>query len=169
MRKSFITLITLALFALPSIASAGMGGGALLAAGEKAPDFNFKDLKGVEGSLYKEAEGKPLLLLFVQRTCRSCQREMDFLGELKAENPDLNVFGVFVDAVARDFDQFLAERNISFRFMWDAEYEIADMFGVSFTPTSFLLDGDRKVSKVYRGWSKKGEKLASDFKEISDK
>ncbi|PLX40918.1 MAG: hypothetical protein C0609_11695 [Deltaproteobacteria bacterium] len=169
MRKRFISLILFTLLAIPAFALAGMGGGTLLAVGEKAPDFTFKDLNGAEGSLYTEAEGQPLLLLFVQRTCRSCQREMDFLSELKAKNPALNVFGVFVDAVARDFPQFLAEKNVTFRFMWDAEYEIADLFGVSFTPTSFLLDSERKVSQVYRGWSKKGEKLASDFEEISSK
>lgn len=166
MKRTVLTIfIALAILITVPVASlAGMGGGSLLTAGTEAPDFTFKDLDGKEDSLYAHKVGEPLLLVFIQRTCRSCQREMDFLKQLSDENDSINVLGVFVDAVDRDFKKFIEEKGLPFRFFWDAEYEIGDKYGVSFTPTSYLLDKNRVISKVYRGWSRKGEKLAEDIK-----
>jgi peroxiredoxin len=169
MRRILFSLFALVfiLVFVPKISFAGMGGGNILPVGVAAPDFQYTDLDGQKSSLYETDKGKPLLLVFIQRTCRSCQREMEFLKELKERNKDLNILGVFIDAVEKNFNGFKKEMGLPFRFFWDANLEVADTYGVSFAPTSFLLDKDRLISKVYRGWSRQDDQLEADYKILS--
>jgi peroxiredoxin len=145
-----------------------MGGGKMLKVGADAPKFDFTDIDGNKGSVQTFAEGKPLLLVFLQTACRSCQREMAFLKQLKADGADMDILVVFVDMKERDFKGYATSNELPFVFFWDNDYSIAEQFGVSFTPSSFLLDKDRKIAKVYRGWSRAGHSLEGDFKKLAE-
>ncbi len=169
MRRAILSILALSLIAFASTAFAGMGGGNILPVGGAAPDFQYKDLDGNSGSLYEFKKGEPLLLVFIQRTCRSCQREMEFLKEAKARNEGLNILGVFIDAVDKNLQNYKHEMGLPFNFLWDPDLEIADKYGVTFAPTSFLLDKNRVISKVFRGWSRQEDELESDFKVLSTK
>lgn len=149
-------------------ASAAMGGGKMLKVGAEAPKFDFTDIEGNKGSLDVFAEGKPLLLVFLQTACRSCQREMAFLKQLKEDGADMNLLVIFVDMKERDFKKYKADNEYPFTFFWDNDYAIAEQYGVSFTPSSFLLDKERVVAKVYRGWSRAGHSLEDDFKALAE-
>lgn len=171
MRRVTISILALALItiAFTSSAFAGMGGGNILPAGAAAPDFKFTDLDGNSGSLYEFKKGEPLLLVFIQRTCRSCQREMEFLKEAKVRNRELNILGVFIDAVDKNLKGYKQEIGLPFNFLWDPDLEVADQYGVTFAPTSFLLDKNRVISKVFRGWSRQEDELENDFKLLNSK
>ena len=145
-------LLLLAL-SLPARSLAGMASDKMLAVGERAPSFNFTDV-ATGGVVPSDtiARGRPLLLVFLQTACQSCYREMMTLKAAKAESPDLEVLGIFLDMKAKDFQKYISENGLPFTFGWDSGYSIADTYGVSFTPASFLLDADRNVAAVYRGF-----------------
>ena len=67
------------------------------------------------------------------------------------QEPDrVPVFGVFLDVKAKDFGSYIEEHKLAFTFAWDSNYAIAEAYGVSCTPASFVLDRDRKIVSVYR-------------------
>ncbi len=171
MRKRFAIIAALAmiLVTLPLLASAGMGGGKLLKIGSPAPDFKFKDLAGQTDEFYLYAKGKPVILVFIQTACGSCQREMDFLKNMRASGSEIDVLVLFIDVKEMDFKGYVKDRALPFRFAWDSNFSIAEAYGVSFAPAAFLVDGDRNIVKVYRGWSRGGEEIASDVKALAGK
>ncbi len=167
--RSGIAFLVFSLVMLaPLAALAGMGGENMLKQGSVAPDYKFVDIDGVEGSLHSIAKGKPLLVVFLQVTCRSCQREMAYLKELSDKGDMVDVLAFFVDPRKLDFKAYAKERDLPFRFVWDGDYSLAELYGVSFTPASFLLDSNRKVVKSYRGWTRAGKKMGADIKALQD-
>lgn len=146
-----------ALFALglltASGARAGLDSDKLLAVGNKAPAFTFSEVVG-GGAMTMDAvaHGRPLLLVFLQTACQSCFREMQTLKQLRAAGAEIEVLGIFLDMKAKDFPKYIGDNELPFVFGWDSNYSIADAYGVSFTPASFLLDRDRTVAAVYRGF-----------------
>lgn len=162
-RLTKITLLLALALIVPTLCLGSMGAAKMLKPGATAPDFKFKDITGAEDSLYGFSKDKPSLLVFIQTACGSCQREMQYLKELKAKTPELNLLAVFIDVKEMDFKKYVADNALPFRFTWDANYSVADAYGVSFAPASFLMDKEHKVAKVYRGWSKAGEELAQDY------
>ncbi len=169
MFRSRIYLILLICFlGMPLVAFGALGGGKLLKAGADAPSVAFTSIDGTKSTLHSFAQGKPLLLVFLQTACRSCQREMAFLKQLKSDGAKINVLVAFVDMKERDFKKYVSDNELPFVFFWDKDYSIAEQFGVSFTPSSFLLDKERKVAKVYRGWSRAGHSLEGDFKKLAE-
>jgi peroxiredoxin len=134
-----------------------------------APDMAFTDITGVESSLHEFAKGKPLLLVFLQTACRSCQREMAFLSDMRKKGTEIDVLGVFVDMRKGDFNAYVKKHDLDFTFTWDGKYAMADLYGVSFTPSSFLLDKNRVIKNVYRGWSRKGKPIDKDIEALGGK
>lgn len=148
-----LTALLLLVLGLPARSPAGMDSDKMLAAGQKAPSFNFTDV--VSGAAVPSdtlARGRPLLLVFLQTACQSCFREMMALKAVKAANPDFEILGIFLDMKAKDFQKYISENGLPFTFGWDSGYTVADAYGVSFTPASFLLDADRTIAAVYRGF-----------------
>lgn len=166
--RFLLAVLTLSLL-LPALAGASMGGGKMLKPGTQSPDFSFQDIGGLETSLSGWAKDKPVLLVFIQTACGSCQREMQFLKEFNYKEAGLEILVLFIDVKEMDFKAYVKDNALPFRFAWDSKYAIADAFGVSFAPASFLLDKEHKVAKVYRGWSKAGEEILQDIKEVTGK
>lgn len=134
-------------------ARAGMDADKLLSTGAPAPAFTFTDaVTGGAMAMQNVARGRPLLLVFLQTACQSCYREMMSLKKLREGGTEFDVLGIFLDMKAKDFQKYITENELPFSFGWDSGYTIADSYGVSFTPASFLLDADRKVAAVYRGF-----------------
>ncbi len=140
----------------------------ILAPGDAAPSFTFSDgATGVVMSSDSVARGKPLLLVFLQTACRSCYSEMLTLKKLHEGMGGFEVLGVFLDMKPKNFKSYMEENSLPFQFTWDANYSIAQDYGVSFTPASFLLDGERKVVAAYRGFHPGTERtMKSDVEKL---
>jgi peroxiredoxin len=137
----------------PNPAESGMGSEALLRVGDGAPTFTSIDAQTREIISFEQLyRNHPMVLVFLQTACRSCQREMSLLQRIQTELGELRVFGVFVDMTARGITNYIEKNALPFRFTWDSSNAIAKAYGVTFTPASFLLDRDRKVVQVYRGF-----------------
>ncbi len=124
----------------------------LLQRGDRAPAFRFADVR--TGTVYdfdSLAPDRPFLLVFLQTACRSCIREVIALKQLQREL-DIPVVGVFLDVSDRDLTRYLRDYDVRFPFAWDPEGTTAAAYGVSATPTTFLVDRDRRIAAVYSGY-----------------
>ncbi|HSH71290.1 MAG TPA: redoxin domain-containing protein [Deferrisomatales bacterium] len=129
-------------------------GAAPLGPGDRAPRFTFSDIQTGETKGFADVAGNgPLLLVFLQTACRSCVREMVALKTVYAEVEGFGVLGVFLDLKPRGLEKYVADYELPFTFTWDGSYATADAYGVSFSPTSFLVGSDGKVAAVYAGFT----------------
>lgn len=151
MRRMIATLL-LAL-GVAGIAGANEGKEMRVPPGAKAPSFTFSEVaSGGAMTMENVGRGRPLLLAFLQTSCQSCSREMQSLKQLRAAGASFEVLGIFIDVTARDFQKYATDAGLPFVFGWDSGNAIAESYGVSFAPVLFLLDRDRKVVAVYRGF-----------------
>ena len=128
--------------------------GERLCAGARAPDFSFSDLHtGETRTLEEMAGGDPLLVVFLQTACRTCIREMVGLKKVLAKAPACQVLGVFIDIKPRGLTEYVALYDLPFTFTWDQDSSRAEAWGVSLSPTSFLIDRDGNVAAVYSGFN----------------
>lgn len=164
-----LIILVLALIALPVAVHAGMGAGKLLKPGSPAPDFKFKSIGTGEQSTLGNMKGNPVLLVFIQTACGSCQREMGFLKEMNASGTAIDVLVIFIDVKEMDFKGYIKQHGLPFKFAWDGDSSISEEYGVSFAPASFLIDKEGNIAKVYRGWSRAGEEVADDAKALLGK
>jgi len=170
-RMQVVTAVLLVAFLLTTatVALAGMGGERLLEPGTEAPEIAFTDINGVKSSIQTLDKGKALLLVFLQTTCRSCQREIEHLKGTTTKYPNLSVLAIFIDPTPREFKKFVTEGGYPYHFAWDEEALLLDAYGVTFAPTSFLLDKDRKIVQVFRGWQQRGaEELEEGLKSLAN-
>lgn len=130
-----------------------------VAVGEKAPDFN---LKNVDGEMYalesiKDANGEQPKGYIVIFTCNTCpyavaseQRIIDLHNKYAAQG-----FPVVAiqpnDPEAQPGDSFEAmqerakEMNYPFLYLFDEGQEVYPVYGATRTPEVFLLDADKVV------------------------
>ena len=129
-------------------------GAELLAPGDPAPRFTFSDIRNGETKSFTDVAGDgPLLLVFLQTACRSCVREMVALKNVRADVGGFEILGVFLDLKPRGLEEYVEDYELPFTFTWDGSYTTADAYGVSFSPTAFLLDAERRIAAVYAGFT----------------
>ena len=126
-----------------------------LSPGDRAPRFEFSNVQTGETMGFTDVTSTgPLLLVFLQTACRSCVREMVALKKVYAEVEGFGVLGVFLDVKPRGMEEYVADYELPFTFTWDGSYATADAYGVSYSPTSFLVGSDGKVAAVYAGFTR---------------
>lgn len=108
----------------------------VLRIGDSIPDFSLTDLEGNEVTS-KTFNGKPTLLAFWSTTCPHCTRMMDELREWEAvKETDAPNLTVFANGDADEHRSFGLKSSI----LLDENYETAEMFGMSGTPSAVLID-----------------------------
>lgn len=142
---------------------------ALPAIGGPAPSFLYTDFEtGVAMPFEGFERNRPIVLVFLQTACRSCNREMAVLKRLQEETASFGVLAVFLDMTPRNLKKYVEDNDLPFTFTWDSTNAIAGAYGVTFTPASFLLDGKRQVVKIYRGFHPGVERsLQTDLKGLA--
>lgn len=125
----------------------------MLAAGDRAPDFQLPALEGDSRALLGSG-GRSTLLAFFKVNCPTCQLAMPFLDRLAKGS--LRVIAISQnDAVAtRNFNQHF---QIGMETLLDFEgtkFAASDAYGLESVPSLFLIDRDGKVQKSMAGFSK---------------
>ena len=120
-----------------------------LAIGKTAPDFTARTLKGKKIQLSK-VKANNTLLVFWASWCPYCKAALPKLE--KYYDPDhpekLQIIAVSVDESKKPVEKEIKKEgynwiNIAELKGWDSP--IAEMYGVSSTPTFFLLDKDKRI------------------------
>jgi peroxiredoxin len=127
----------------------------MVAAGEKAPEFQLKTLGGADESLSKILRKGPALVVFFKISCPVCQLTMPYLERL-AKSRSIQVIGISQDdgGSTQGFNQRF---GVTFPTLLDesgAGYPASNEYGISSVPSLFLVEPDGSISKSFSGFSK---------------
>ena len=96
-------------------------------------------------------KGEPLLLHFWATWCPVCKMEQDSINDI---SKDHNVITIAMNS-GNDLEvqAFLEENNLSFPVILDEDGTIAQRFGVSGVPTSFIVGADGDIAFTEVGYT----------------
>lgn len=109
-----------------------------------APDFTLKDLEGNEVKL-SDYKGKVIILNFWAVWCKYCKLEMPDLNELNAEfekSGEAVILAVDVQESQDIVEDYLSENKIGLKVLMDTDGSVAQTYGITGYPTTFVVDGD---------------------------
>jgi peroxiredoxin len=135
-------------------------GRALAGVGTPVDGFVALDADGREAPFARWRAGAPAVIFFWSLFCQPCREEFGRLEQLAAHPPvaGLKVLAVNVDSpkLRPQAVRFLASQGTAITGVFDREsaggrYEVAGLFGVSSTPSTFLVGADGAVRAVWSG------------------
>jgi peroxiredoxin len=133
-------------------------------AGDKAPNFELRDLNGEPISLQQTLKRGPVVAVFFKVSCPVCQFTFPFLERLfKAYGSDRATFWAISQDDARETRDFRAEYGVSFPALIDEDgFPVSNEYGLTNVPTYYLIapDGMVKVDSV--GFGKKALERISE-------
>lgn len=144
------------LIARPAASTAGPGGATLPdfygRAGQTAQNFTLKDLNNQSVAL-SQFRGKRVLVNFWYVNCPGCQEEMSALEQFYAQSQSQGVVVLGVDIVddASTTAQYLLQLGITYPVVLDTQQHALDLYGVTSTPSSFLLDSQGIIRATISG------------------
>lgn len=140
----------------------------VLAAGDPAP--TFEKLPGADGkthTLSDYGDEKVVVVVFASTLCsvvdlyqdRIVQLSKDYAGKgvkvvaISCERRGLNSDGIAGDLLpagdTAELDRIrerVAKQNLPFDYLYDGSQKLGRAYGVTATPTCFVLDGERKIA-----------------------
>ncbi|HXH85225.1 MAG TPA: TlpA disulfide reductase family protein [Nitrospira sp.] len=111
-------------------------------AGDEAPNFRLRDMKGQMVAL-SDLRGKVVLLNFWATWCGPCRIEMPAMEQLYRAYPrkDFEILAVSTDAqgvaVTRPFQQ---ENKLTFPILHDADFRVGLAYGARTLSMTFMVD-----------------------------
>jgi peroxiredoxin len=110
--------------------------------GTAAPNFSLQDSD--RKVALTQFRGQVLLVNFWATWCPPCQAELPSLINLQERTraKGVTVLGISIDVDADAYHRFLKERNVNFLTVRDPEQKIADMYGTSGWPETYIVDRD---------------------------
>lgn len=137
---------------------------AKIRAGNKAPDFELRDLDGKRASLHEALKRGPVVAAFFKSSCPVSQFTFPFLERLhQAYASDRTTFWAISQDDPEYTREFCAEQGVSFPALVDEDgYPVSNDYGLTNVPTFYLIapDGTVKVDSV--GFGKKALERISE-------
>ncbi|MCY9667536.1 TlpA family protein disulfide reductase [Paenibacillus alginolyticus] len=123
--------------------------------GQKAPDFELKDLQGQTVKL-SDFQGKKVMINFWATWCPPCRVEMPHMQKFYA---DYNKQGVVILAVnltpteenADSVPAFVKDYGLTFPVVLDEEGTTMQTYQVVAYPTTYLLDSNGVIREKFQG------------------
>lgn len=128
----------------------------MVEAGDRAPSFRLKSLRGGETRSLDEMLARgPALVTFFKISCPVCQLTLPFLERLAA-SASMQVVGISQDD-EKSTEAFNQRFGVTFPTLLDASkdgYPASNAYGISSVPSVFLVNKDGSVEKSFSGFSK---------------
>lgn len=117
--------------------------------GKPPIDFEVVDLNGQPLSL-KRYKGKIILLDFWATWCPPCIEEMPNLKQIyaKYQNKNFVIIGISLDRGIAPLKSYVSNEGISWPQYFDNGGQIAQIYGITHIPTTFLIDGKGIIQAV---------------------
>ena len=146
------TLGVLAVVALLVFGLASKGG-ADIAEGDEAPDATLPTLDGSGSESLADYRGKWVLVNFWASWCTPCRDESPDLQDYQDEygSDTFTVLGINQEDLTHDAEAFVEEFDLTYPQLRDASGDLADPFGMTGLPESFLVDPNGKIALIRRG------------------
>jgi peroxiredoxin len=121
--------------------------------GKAAPELGMKSLDGAVVEL-KQFRGQVVYLDFWATWCAPCQQSLPVLEKLNRElaSRGFQVIGVNQDGDARKAAELARRLQLSFPSVWDPKGQIASRYSPPTMPSSFLIDREGRVRRVFKGF-----------------
>lgn len=122
--------------------------------GEKAPLFQGEELGGGNFDLIQHIGKTPVVLFFWSFFCQPCREEMPVLQKIHEDlgMDEVLFVGINLDGpkLGNAIEKFMTDSNLVFTTVFDelvdVEYKIADPYGVTGTPTAYVIDLEGNVA-----------------------
>jgi peroxiredoxin len=120
-------------------------------AGDKAPSWQFVNYQGDSITL-TESLNKATVIVFWHPACAPCRAELPQLETLYTnyKNDGLTIVALDVTSSREEGIKFATSNELTFDFLL-ADMDVASAYGVSATPTLFLVDRQGRIVEEYRG------------------
>lgn len=133
--------------------------------GKEAPEFKLSDINGKQVSL-SDFKGKAIILDFFASWCPPCRQEVPDFIELQKTygGQGLAIIGVALVS-ADDAKNFAEEFGINYPVLVD-DAKVSSLYGpIRSIPTTFIIDKEGKIIKMYIGFRAKNV-FEADIKEL---
>ncbi|QYK54458.1 MAG: redoxin domain-containing protein [Fimbriimonadaceae bacterium] len=120
---------------------------------KKAPDFTLIDTEGKPHSLKSLAEGKPLLIFFVEKECPCCLGAKHFVDSLAMMYKDsANVIGI-INATGEVAQTWIKTTTPHFLVLQDPEQKVIRAYQAERGVYTTIVAPDGTINKAYAGYS----------------
>jgi peroxiredoxin len=126
----------------------------MLAAGDKAPEFSLDNLEGGKQSLSGLLRQGPVLLAFFKVSCPVCQLALPFLDRIGKGSLQVVAISQDNESATKQFHQTYGISLTTLLDRREDSYPASNSFGISFVPTTFLVEPDGAISSVVEGFRK---------------
>jgi len=132
--------------------------------GETAPAFSLKSISGPEPVELESQTEKILYIDFWASWCGPCKLSFPSMIKLKElfKDDSFEIIAISVDADSKAAKKFLDSYEINFQVALDPDGVVAETYALPGMPSSFLLDQDRTLIAMHKGFRK------SDFTKIKE-
>jgi thiol-disulfide isomerase/thioredoxin len=134
-----------------------------------APNFEVQNLAGGEPVNLDQFQGKVVYVDFWASWCGPCLKSFPFMEDLHRQYKDqgLVIVAINMDQDPQDAHKFLAEHPVTFLVGQDREGTVAEQYGVTAMPSSFVVGRDGLIENVHYGFkSSDKEKIASLISQV---
>lgn len=173
MLRSGYKIVPIALLALAIGLAMALPASAIVAVGEKAPDFKLEGLNGKDTVALSSYTDKPTIVVFWVSWCSHCRSELPVLEgiykDLKTKGA--NVVGINVDDNTSDALAALNAAKVTFPNAFAGSrsgMETVNAYGVTAVPDVYVLDKGGKVASHYEG-EVSGSTLRTDLAKLGVK
>jgi peroxiredoxin len=131
----------------------GEAAAALPAIGAAAPDFASKSDSGRNVRL-SELRGQVVLINFWASWCNPCRQELPLLNKIYVQYraAGFMLLAVNLDDNRKDAEGMLKRLDLRFPTLFDANKNVAKLYGVDTMPATLVIDRDGRVRYVHRGY-----------------
>jgi len=122
---------------------------------KKAPELELIDLDSIPFSL-KNLNSKVLLIQFTGIGCGSCHHSVSFLNSLINEYEQSDLSLIAIETWNNDpevIKRYISNNIITYNYLW-ANDENKRQYQISGVPVFYILDENRIIRKVMKGYSK---------------
>ncbi len=154
-----------AIFALVLFMLSACSQGSAIEIGQSAPDFSLSDINGKTVSL-SAFDGKVVILDFFASWCPPCRQEIPDFIELEKSYGDKGFAMIGVALVnAGEAREFAGKMGINYPVLVD-DGKASEIYGpIRSIPTTFIIDKNGKIVKMYIGFRSK-DVFEADIKEL---
>jgi len=132
--------------------------------GSLSPTLSIKNLDGQNVSLQDYAGKKPVILTFMASWSKSCQAALKELQILYLGNRDkVEVLAVSFDKKSAELKSYVAENDIPFPVLYDRKLTSLDRFQVLIIPTTFCINRDGVIDKVFIDYDDNVKKALAEW------
>jgi cytochrome c biogenesis protein CcmG/thiol:disulfide interchange protein DsbE len=118
---------------------------------QAAPELPSQVLQGPRVEI-ASLRGRPALVNFWASWCTPCREEAPALERVsRALGGRASVVGVDWNDTTQNANEFIREHRLTYPILRDGSGEVANDFGLSGLPTTFVLDGDGRIVRTLRG------------------